>query len=181
MKIEVVDYNPVWRQQFEQVHSLLSDLIGEDCVAIEHVGSTSVEGLAAKPKIDIDIVVESKAQSQKCIEILCQNEYRHRGNLGIADREVLQALNPPFAYNLYVCLQKSSALKNHLTLRNHLRKNLDDRDEYSKLKKELAKKFPDNIDSYVSGKTNFIVSILSKYDFSIEVLESIVRANSNTR
>ena len=146
-------------------------------MAIEHVGSTSVEGLAAKPVIDIDIIIDSNLKFPVITKILNELGYKHKGNLGVNGREVFQCIKPDFPHNLYVCLDKCTALKNHLILRNHLRENPLDRNHYSKLKKQLAQKYSHDIDLYIAGKTEFILSVLKKYDFNLEELEIIKNIN----
>src|SRR4051794_14418668 len=81
-KVIIEDYNPEWPKQFEKIRSQIWPLIREIATTIEHVGSTSVPGLAAKPTIDIDIVIDSKDNLGKIITLLQGLGYEHRGNMG---------------------------------------------------------------------------------------------------
>ncbi|MBY0414026.1 MAG: GrpB family protein [Bdellovibrionales bacterium] len=146
-------------------------------VSIEHVGSTSVLGLAAKPVIDMDIIIPDMSFLEKAIERLRRIGYEYRGNLGIVDREAFKSKSPLIKHNLYVCPQASVALKNHICLRDTLRAYPNLRDEYSSLKQELALKYPDSIDDYVEGKTDFILKILARNGLSSDRLEEIRKAN----
>jgi GrpB-like predicted nucleotidyltransferase (UPF0157 family) len=177
MEIKVESYNSVWKERFQILYDKIWPKVSEFAMGIEHVGSTSIEGLAAKPIIDLDIIVESEGNVPQIINSLAELGYVHRGNLGIESREAFHAVSPKFKHNLYVCISGSIALKNHIYLRNHLRKNSKDRDDYSKLKLELARKYPNDIDSYVDGKTDFILKILNNYHFSDNALTDIENAN----
>lgn len=125
------------------------------------MGSTPVEGLAAKPIIDMDIVIADRKSLPDVLKRLEKLGYTHRGDLGIPDRESFKAPETStYKHNLYVCLEGSLALQNHRVLRDSLRKNPSLVQRYGALKQELAQKFPESIDLYVDGKTEFIVSVL---------------------
>jgi GrpB-like predicted nucleotidyltransferase (UPF0157 family) len=176
MPIEVVPYDPAWPARFEQLRALLAPALGEVAVAIEHVGSTSVPGLAAKPVIDIDVVVASPADVPEAIVRLGTLGYRHLGDLGIAGREAFR--RPPGlpAHNLYVCPQGIESLRNHLTVRDHLRAHPAARDAYAALKTRLAGEV-DWIDDYVERKSEFLLGILEAEGFDPDALERIRAAN----
>lgn len=151
--------------------------IREVAITIEHVGSTSVPWLAAKPVIDIDIVVASRTRLPSLISRLEPLGYRHCGDLGIDDREAFAATENLPDHNLYACVQGSVALRNHLAVRDYLRAHPAEAEKYSSLKKRLAKKYFNDIDGYIEGKTSFILSILGRRGFSDEELELIRYAN----
>ncbi len=179
-KIIVEEYNPKWKEWYEELKSFIWPAVSDFALNIEHVGSTSIKNLSAKPKIDIDIIVNDLDASNDCINALENIGYKHRGNLGIIGREAFLAYNPKYQHNLYVCLADSDSLKNHLTLRDHLRANIEDVKIYSKLKYELALKFPYDIDGYIDGKTDFILSILNQYNFNNNALGDIKNANTKS-
>lgn len=161
--ITVLPYNRDWKGEFKRIESELLIHIGDVVVTIEHVGSTSVEGLHAKPIIDVDIVIENNMfliVKQKLKEI----GYEHVGDLGIKDREAFSYTNKEhlMEHHLYVCDENSSELKRHITFRNYLRKNANERERYGKIKIEMAKKFPHDIDQYLLGKQSVILDIYRK-------------------
>ncbi len=119
--ITVVDYDPTWPQVFKRLRAPVWQVVQDFALAVEHVGSTSVPGLAAKPIIDMDVILASPAEIALAIERLATLGYVHRGNLGIEGREAFQrpAHLPP--HHLYVCVQDSVSLRNHLALRDYLR------------------------------------------------------------
>lgn len=158
--IMVVDCDPAWSTQFEVLRSTILSAVGDIAVALEHVGSTSVPGLAAKPIIDIDLVVASAADVSVAVERLAVIGYEHQGNLGVEGREAFKSPPGPPRRNLYVCVQGGTALRNHVMLRDYLRSNSDSAAEYGRLKKQLAAIFPTDMDRYIDGKTDFILKIL---------------------
>jgi GrpB-like predicted nucleotidyltransferase (UPF0157 family) len=176
-RVVVVDYDPEWPRVFEVLRAGVWEAVRDLADGIEHIGSTSVPSLAAKPIIDMAIIVASADKVAPAIERLAGIGYVHRGNLGIEDREAFH--NPPGlpAHHLYLCPSGSLGLINPLKLRDYLRKHPHAAAAYGRLKKSLAAQFPEDIDSYVSGKTDFILEILREVGFSSEQLDSIERAN----
>ena len=126
--ITVVEYDPSWPEEFQRLRSRVWPAVQAVALAVEHVGSTAVPGLAAKPVIDVSVVVHSQSDLPSVIEGLAKLGYVHRGDLGIAGREAFDS--PPVppaspAHNLYACAQDSLALANHLAVRDHLRMHPD--------------------------------------------------------
>ena len=152
--VNIVEYDPGWPEQFGEIRNRIWPCVCDLALGIEHVGSTSVPGLAAKPIIDIDIVIAARGLLPRVDLRLAALGYQHQGNLGIDGRDSFIAPSGPVPHNLYVCLNGSAALRNHLTLRDHLRAHPPDSQNYAVLKKSLAERFPKDIDQYVEGKTN---------------------------
>lgn len=177
--VEVVDYDPQWPQMFAQLRAYIWPVLSAYVLAIEHVGSTSVEGLAAKPIIDMDAVVRPE-DLPRAIEGLATLGYVHRGNLGIEGREAFSAPSNLPRHNLYVCLQGSLGLRNHLALRDYLRTNPEAVKQYSALKRELALAHSHDIEAYIEGKTQFIVEILQQMGLGDSELSKIEISNRKT-
>jgi GrpB-like predicted nucleotidyltransferase (UPF0157 family) len=150
----VVDYDPAWPARFESLRLGVEAAVRGIAVSIEHVGSTSVPGLAAKPVIDMTVVVASPDDVPAAIERLASIGYRHRGDLGIAGREAFHAPADLPDHRLYVCAQGSLALANHLALRDWLRRHQDDARAYCALKRFLAGKFRDDIEVTSTERRN---------------------------
>jgi GrpB-like predicted nucleotidyltransferase (UPF0157 family) len=176
-EVTVEAYNPNWPNQFLEIEKTIWPLVKDFAVSIEHVGSTSVPGLAAKPILDIDLVIPDMSYLNQTKLELGKLGYEHRGNLGIQDREAFRATQAIYRHNLYVCPASSVALRNHLCLRDTLRTNSALRDEYAMLKYRLSTTFSESIDDYVEGKTKFILEILSSRGFGPDNLEAIRVAN----
>ena len=157
--IEVVAYDPLWVAHFEQLKRWYEPmLLGVDVLAIEHVGSTSVPGLPAKPIIDLDIVVP-REEMPRAIETFENHGHVYRGDLGITDRYAFSISEPPFATNTYVIVEGSAALRNHLLLRKVLSESPELRREYAVVKRQLAASAAD-IGDYSSAKSEVIQRIL---------------------
>lgn len=133
-------------------------LLGAGVLSIEHVGSTSVPGLQAKPIIDLDIVVPRDGIS-RAIEIFESHGHVCRGDLGITDRYAFFIAEPPFTTNTYLIVDGSVALRNHLLLRQVLRESPELRREYAVIKRQLAASAAD-IGEYATSKTEVIQRIL---------------------
>lgn len=119
----------------------------------------------------------SDAEVPLTIERLATLGYIHRGNLGIEGREAFKQPDGLPRHHLYLCPQSSLGLKNPLALRDYRRTHPDIAQAYGDLKKQLADQFPHDIDSYVEGKTDFILGILRQQGFSQEQCAVIDQVN----
>lgn len=178
--ILVTDYNPIWPDLFKERYAIMWPAVQDIALTIEHIGSTSVPGLAAKPVIDMSIIVPSERELPLGIQRLANIGYQHRGNLGIEGREAFTRPEGTVAHNLYLCPQGAIGLRNPIAVRDYLRSHPVAALEYAQLKKRLAAQFPHDIESYVDGKTDFILGILRKQGFSAESLVAIEKANRKT-
>lgn len=162
--IEVVPYNPEWKIEFNRIKEHLFSCVGDLIITIEHVGSTSIEGLAAKPIIDLDLVMDSYSVLPQIVERLERHGYKHQGNLGIEGREAFQRLHDDgfMKYHLYVCPKDGKGYLEHIAFRDYLRSNESARLAYEEVKHSLAEQHRYDIDAYCEGKTAFVTSILKK-------------------
>ena len=154
-KVIVLPYDKEWPREFEKIKNELIAAIGDFIVGIEHVGSTSVEGLSAKPCIDLDVVIKDYSVFEAVVSRLEAIGYLHEGNLGIRDREAFQYENKPHLqkHHLYVCPQYSEELHRHVAFRDFLRSNPAAAQKYGSVKEQAAKLFPNDIDGYIAWKT----------------------------
>jgi GrpB-like predicted nucleotidyltransferase (UPF0157 family) len=159
-RITIQDYDPLWPQQFETLRSRIAATLGEMAIAVEHVGSTAVPGLAAKPIIDIDILLKSSTDFPLVITRLSSSGYEHQGDLGITGREVFRPPPNDLPHHLYVCPPDSQEYMRHIAFRDHLRTHPEDANAYATLKRMLAGKFADDRDAYTQGKGEFVANIL---------------------
>lgn len=174
--ITIVEYDPSWPRVFETLSSAISAVVGDVALSIEHVGSTAVPGLAAKPVIDIDVVV-LEPDVQTGIARLETLGYEHLGDRGVPQREAFRRPPGSAVHHLYLCPSMSPALANHLAIRDHLRANSSDARAYGDLKKRLAIDFAHDPVGYVEAKTDFLVGILRQRGFDSDLLTEIERAN----
>ena len=159
--IVVVPYDEKWKLSFEQIAGELSAVLDDLALSIEHVGSTSVPGLAAKPIIDIDVVIEDESKLQAVIGALAKIGYQYEGNLGIPGREAFgyEGKTHLMEHHLYVCPKNSPELRRHLSFRDYLRGHPEAVKEYSRIKEEAARLFPHDIDGYINHKGTLIEKI----------------------
>lgn len=176
-RVVVADYDPNWPNVFDELRSSIWPAVSDIALSIEHVGSTSVPGLAAKPVIDMDVVV-SRENIGKGITQLASVGYTHRGDLGIPTREAFRPPIDSLKHHLYLCPSDSPALANHIAIRDYLRANASAADEYGQLKKRLAREFPNDIDGYMEGKTELLIEILRRVDFPADELAAIEQMNA---
>ena len=160
--IVVEPYDPAWKREYERMRDYLNRYLGDLTIAIHHVGSTSADGLAAKPILDIDIEIVSYAVFSKVCDRLADAGWRHEGNYGIEGREAFKPEKPLdfMSHHIYVCPSESTELKRHLAFRDYLRINKTTADEYGTLKQRLTVQHGNDIDAYIDGKASFINSIL---------------------
>ena len=163
-KVIVVSYDENWQAEFEQIRDELVVALGELIIDIEHVGSTAVPWLCAKPIIDIDVVIKDYNVFETVKSSLAEIGYVHEGDLGIKDRHAFKYDGKPhlMRHHLYVCPKYSEELKRHIAFRDYLRGNQADRKWYDTVKMQAAKRYPDDIESYMIAKSSCIVEILEK-------------------
>ena len=174
--IEVVDYDERWPESFGQLRDRYRELLGGvEVAAIEHVGSTSVPGLAAKPVIDVDIVVE-REHLATTLDALADAGFELRGDLGIEDRHAVVDHSEAIPTNTYVVVAGSLALRNHLAVRDLLRADAELRGEYGALKRRLASS-TDDIDIYVEAKTPLLLRLLTRAGMTDDELVRVAADN----
>lgn len=161
-RIIIENYDPGWPDQFETLRAKIAFALGEIAPAIEHVGSTAVPGLAAKPIIDIDVVLRSFADLPQVISKLAALGYEHQGDLGVPGREAFRAPTHDIPHHLYVCDPSGQEYKRHLAFRDYLRLHPEDARAYARLKRQLAETFAGDREAYTQAKSDFIAGILRR-------------------
>jgi GrpB-like predicted nucleotidyltransferase (UPF0157 family) len=162
----VESYNPEWTEWFREIKTFLGEKIADRCIRIEHVGSTSVPGMTAKPIIDLILVIEP----QRFTEIkglLAERGYYHNGDQGIKDREVFKLENEEVKnslplHHLYVCPGDSEELKRETAFREFLKRSPEYIKRLSRLKWSLAEEFDNDRDAYMAGKADLCREITDK-------------------
>jgi len=162
-RVVVEKWNPQWKYEYEKIVASLGKDIIYNSIKIEHVGSTSVEGLSSKPVIDLDIVIE-KDKFEIIKKLLNKKGYEHEGDLGIEGREAFSYSGKEelMTHHLYVCPKDSKELFKHITFRDFLKNNSALASEYSKVKEQAAVLYPDDIDKYMEFKSEIIEKIYKK-------------------
>lgn len=164
--VEVVSYRPQWKLLFEDERKLLKKAVGEYAIEIEHIGSTSVFGLDAKPIIDIVVAVEKIEDAEKCVPPLENIGYEYRGEQGIAGRYYFSKGTPTLStHHLNVVEINGDFWKSHILFRDYLRQHDDAAAEYGNLKRKLAAKYKNNRKEYTESKAEFIEKVLTAAGF----------------
>lgn len=163
-------YSASWNSQFDAIKEVLDKALQGLDYSIEHVGSTAVPGLAAKPIIDIDIIIKDSAYFLNIKKALEALGYFHNGNQGIEDREVFKrpgnsqhAILDSINHHLYVCSAESPALKRHLITRDYLRNNEWAKAEYQQLKYTLAEKAGQDQKVYAELKESHVNTLIDRF------------------
>ena len=154
-RVVVLPYDEKWKFAFEEIKNEIDAALGNRILGIEHIGSTSVEGLSAKACIDIDVIIKDYGVFDAVVRKLEAIGYIHEGNLGIKDREAFKYSNKPHLqkHHLYVCPQHSEELHRHITFRDFLKSNPSAAEKYGRVKEKAAQLFPDDIDKYIEYKS----------------------------
>ncbi len=160
-KVEVIPYDKNWKADFQKIKEELLTVLKDLILDIEHIGSTSVEGLSSKPCIDIDVIIKDYDVFDNVKIALEKIGYIYEGDLGIKDRIAFTYIDKPHLkkHHLYVCPIFSKELKRHLTLRDTLRKNPGLKEKYQKIKEQAAILFSDDINKYIEYKSQIIKEI----------------------
>ena len=165
----VTSYDPLWTKKFEKEAPLIKGIIADNCISIYHIGSTSVPGLAAKPIIDIMAVVRSLEKVDTVAEKFSEIGYEYLGEFGITGRRYLRKGGDERTHQIHIFQADDwNNIGRHLAFRDYMRTHKKERDEYAKIKKDLAQEFPYDIDGYCDGKENFVREMeeraLAQYD-----------------
>jgi GrpB-like predicted nucleotidyltransferase (UPF0157 family) len=180
-------YDPSWAVAFRELKELLEQELVELPVTVEHVGSTAIPGMPAKPILDVDIIIPSAQWLETVTVRLKGLGYLGRGDQGIPGRYAFRQSEPntPFGdvafpvmeQHLYVCLEGCTALRNHLLFRNRLLQHESVRQQYAALKSSLWQNPVMTRERYNREKTGFILSVLAGAGMPEEELEEIRRVN----
>jgi GrpB-like predicted nucleotidyltransferase (UPF0157 family) len=162
-RLEVVDADPEWPEAFRAIASYVTPFLANNVVRIEHVGSTSVPGLAAKPIIDIDVVVESESLFRPTITLIESAGYTWVGDLDVTGREAFDAPpNSPFVrHHLYLVVKNNRAHCDHWLLREALLRDADTREAYAQVKRANVEASRGDVNRYVALKARFVAKALA--------------------
>lgn len=161
--ITITEYNPNWPEIFEAEAQLIGAILGENCVAIHHIGSTAVEGLRAKPIIDIMPVVKNVEEVDQTAKEFQKIGYEYLGEFGIAGRRYLRKGGDERTHQIHIFEQSNTKdIQRHLAVRDYLRSHPDAVEEYGSIKAKLAEEFPYDIESYCQSKDEFVKELERK-------------------
>lgn len=164
--VNVVDYDPKWPNLYEDEKRRILEVLGDVILRIEHIGSTAIPGIGAKPIIDIMVAVNSLSDAEECIQPLQRigYEYQPEHEASMPERRFFRRGNPPKErhYHLHMVEQTGDFWKRHLLFRNYLRVHPKAAQDYYELKKRLAYEYGSDREGYTGAKTPFIESIVKR-------------------
>ena len=152
----VMDYDTKWVKTFLKEKEVL-EKIYTNALSIEHIGSTSVIGMAGKPLIDILIIVENLLEVSKNIDQMIDSNFVHYGNLLNKDGELfVKEVNGEKLVNVHIYHKDNPHVEEMLLVRNYLQNHTEEVKNYSNLKKELKQKYSDNYPMYRKLKNEYM-------------------------
>jgi GrpB-like predicted nucleotidyltransferase (UPF0157 family) len=157
--VKLAPYSAEWKQLFEQEKAAIWRVIGASILDIQHIGSTSIPGMLAKPIIDIGVAVTDFDEARVCILPLEGLGYAYRGEFGIPRRHYFTKGDPRL-FHLHMCEVQSEEWSNQIHFRDFLIQHPELADEYAQLKVRLAEKYPTDREAYLEGKAPFIEKVL---------------------
>ena len=161
--VEIAEYDPAWPELYERERDLIGGSLGDLVVAIEHVGSTAVPGLGAKPIIDIMVGVRTLAEGEKCVMPLEGLGYEYRGEAGIPGRLFFRKFTAGVrTHHLHMVEQGSDYWERTILFRDYLRQHPQEAGDYYELKVRLAEQYGADREGYTEAKTEFVESVLTR-------------------
>ena len=153
--VVIVDYDTVWPEHFTVIAASLHTLLGDAVCAVDHVGSTAVPHLAAKPVIDVDVVLSCEQHMTGACELMVAAGYEARGNRYDDGMWAFLKKSAP-ACRIYLCPPGNETHRRRTAFRDRLREDAALREAYADLKRTLARRFPLDGDAYTAAKKAFI-------------------------
>jgi GrpB-like predicted nucleotidyltransferase (UPF0157 family) len=155
--IRIVEYDPRWPARAKSELDRIRRALGPAAERVEHVGSTAVPGLAAKPIVDLQLAVTAIEQRSQYVEPLERLGYLLAPDPESPDLHFFaKPPKRPRSYHLHVCAVDSEHESRHLAVRDFLRAHRDEADSYEALKRDLARRHPEDRLAYIAGKEQYV-------------------------
>ena len=157
-KVEVIPHNPQWRDAFEAEAKHVAAALGENVVAIRHIGSTAIPNIYAKPVVDLLVEVRDITRVDGQSSAMESLGYEVMGEYGIPGRRYFRKDNQEGirTHNIHAFEAGSAEAERHLAFRDYMIAHPGDAQRYSELKRKLAEEHPQSLDGYMDGKDGFI-------------------------
>lgn len=159
--VKLVPFSPEWKNLFEEEKQALFSTLAGCLLEVEHIGSTAIPNMPAKPIIDIAATVKNEGDIEKCIKPLTDTGYEYKGEYGLPGRHFF-IKGKPSTHHLHVVVSGSHHWELWLLFRDYLIQHKHPAHEYSVVKQALAKKYARDRDSYTKNKGDFIVAVLKQ-------------------
>jgi GrpB-like predicted nucleotidyltransferase (UPF0157 family) len=159
----VVPHDPAWAAMFQASAAEIAAVLGPELLAIHHAGSTAIPGIRAKPIIDIVVEARQLSALDSHTAALSALGYEARGEFGIAGRRFFtRSSNGQRTHNVHCFQTGHPEIERMLNLRDYLLAHPDEARTYSRLKEDLSRQFPSDIDRYTDGKSAFVETIVRR-------------------
>ncbi|MFC7322108.1 GrpB family protein [Halobacillus campisalis] len=158
-KIEVRPFDRRWESKFRQEASAIEGIFGRHLVDIHHIGSTAIEGMKAKPIIDIMPVLDIISRADEYVQAMEASGYEVMGENGIQGRRFYQKGGDERSHHVHIFEAGHPEIERHLVFRDYLRSHPQDAAAYGELKERLAYDFPHDIERYIQGKKSLVGQI----------------------
>lgn len=166
---EIKKYNSEWVLKYETEAEKIKNLIGDKIIEIEHIGSTSIPGVESKPIIDIAVLISRWENADDLIKKLSLMGYyfdvKAHEAMATTERHFLKKGNPTEFHLSITYKNKGSFWERQILFRDYLREHEDDKYKYSQIKQSLINIDPTGGDTYINGKTDYVMGILKKAGF----------------
>jgi len=157
--IRLLPHNENWHGAFESERLRLFGALSGHSIKIEHVGSTAICGIVAKPIIDIMVGIRAYDEGYKCVSALERLGYEYKGENGVPERHYF-GNGVPRTHHLHIVTVGSDFWIHHLLFRDYLIVNRQAAEEYNELKLALAGRFPEDREAYTNGNEPFVRRVL---------------------
>ena len=160
-ELRVSPYREEWKTLFEIEKKNIEKAIGDYIEDIQHVGSTSIPGMPAKPILDIAIAVKDFEEARICIKPLCKMGYTFKGENGIPRRHYFLK-GEPCTHHIHLLEKISEEWEKLILFRDYLRSNQKTAEEYKELKRDLLQRLQGDRKAYQAAKTDFVAAVIRK-------------------
>ncbi|MBF0707459.1 GrpB family protein [Alkalihalobacillus hwajinpoensis] len=161
-KVEVQEFNEIWRELFLLEAQKLERVYGDNMIEVHHIGSTAVEGLKAKPVIDIMPVVKDLSLVDQKNEYMKELGYEALGENGLTGRRFFRKGGDQRSHHVHLYELGNQDIDRHLAFRDYLMEHRSDRLQYGQTKAELAMRYPEDMEAYIDGKDSLVKEIEEK-------------------
>jgi GrpB-like predicted nucleotidyltransferase (UPF0157 family) len=159
-KIKVVPHDPNWSNLFKAEADELTAIFGQEVAAIHHIGSTAIPNIRAKPIIDILVKVHDIEKIDEFNEAIMELGYQPKGEFGIPGRRFfIKGDDATRTHHVHMFQAGGPEVERYLNFRDYMMAHPEEAQAYSRLKEELVREFPEDIEGYMEGKDGFIKEI----------------------
>ena len=155
-KVEVAPPDPAWSRTFEAEAARIAAALGDEVIAVHHIGSTAIPGISAKPIVDLLVEVHRIEAVDDLSGAMAERGYEGWGENGLPGRRYFDRRGDRHMCHVHVYGSGNPELERHLAFRDYMRAHPENANAYGRLKEDLARKYPRDIEAYMDGKDAFV-------------------------